>query len=408
VQIFQRFDADRQTDQSIDEAGALARRRVHRCMGHGGRMRHQALHASERLRQREALEPAHELAYGIVAAGKLERHHCSETPLLALRELMPGVILQSRVPHAPHVGLALEPVCQSLSIAPVVLEPCVQRAQAPQREKAVERRTRQPQAVGPPHELLVQGRGARHHRAAHHVAVTVQVLRGRVHHEVGTEREGLLPRGRQEGVVDRNEGAAGVPELRDRGNVGDAQQRIARSLDPHQLRGPRQGLGKRGLITEIDKLYVALAPAPPGVEQPIGAPVAVVRRDDAPPHGHEVADHRDRCHAARCDDGAAPLLELRERGRQQVARGVARAGVVVAALLAKATKGKRRGEMQRGHDTTGCIVAFDAGAHRLRDLTRVGAGGRLPSGDVVEDFTHWMLRYHCVPVSPDSRGARPP
>ena len=310
---------------------------------------------------------------------------------------MPRVILQSRVPHALHVRLTLEPMRQCLSIATVMLEPCVQRAHTPQREKAVEWRTGEPQAVGPPHELLVQRCRARHHRAAHHVAVTVQVLRGRVHHEVGAEREGLLPRRRQERVVDCDEGTAGVPELRDRGNVGDAQQRVARSLDPHQRRRPRQGLGQCSLVTEIDEFHLALAAAAPGVEQPIGAPVAIVRRDDASAHRHEVADHRDRRHAACRNDRAAALLELRQRRRQQVARGVARAGVVVGALLAKATKGECRGEMQRRHDTTGRLVAFDTGAHRLRDLTRLAVGGCLPGGDVVEDFTHGMLRFELWP-----------
>src|SRR6516225_67384 len=91
AQILERFDPDRQADQSVGESGALARRGVHGRVRHGGRMRHQALHAAERLRQREVLEAADEFPYRVVSALELESDHGTETALLTPGQLVTGM-----------------------------------------------------------------------------------------------------------------------------------------------------------------------------------------------------------------------------------------------------------------------------------------------------------------------------
>ena len=78
----------------------------------------------------------------------------------------------------------------------------------------------------------------------------------------------------------------------------------------------------------------------------------------------------------------APLLELGQRLAEQVAGRIARAGVVVGALLAEAAEGERGGQVQRRHDAAAVIVTLDAGAHCARDI-RGAAVGRAP---VPEDF----------------------
>src|SRR6185437_16293898 len=111
--------------------------------------------------------------------------------------------------------------------------------------------------------------------------MAVEVLGRRVHDEVRAERERLLPDGGQEGVVDYDERTGRVAERHEMLDVGDPQQRIARRLDPEERRGP----GERGFdgrkIAEVDELDTPLATTPPGFEQPVGAAVAVVGRDDA-------------------------------------------------------------------------------------------------------------------------------
>ena len=53
--------------------------------------------------------------------------------------------------------------------------------------------------------------------------------------DVGAERDRLLQVARRERVVDDEERALGVRDLGDAGDVGDAEQRVGRRLDPDQL-----------------------------------------------------------------------------------------------------------------------------------------------------------------------------
>jgi hypothetical protein len=54
-----------------------------------------------------------------------------------------------------------------------------------------------------------------------------------MHHQVGAERDGLLQRRREERVVGHEERAGCVREPGGQAQVGDAEQRIARRLNPH-------------------------------------------------------------------------------------------------------------------------------------------------------------------------------
>ena len=101
----------------------------------------------------------------------------------------------------------------------------------------------------------------------------------------------------------------------------------------------------------------------PRVEQAERAAVAVVRRDDARAHGQQMADERDGAHAGAGDDPARAAFEIGERLGQQVARRIARAAVVVLAFVAEAAEREGRREMERRHDRTRHVAAFEARAH---------------------------------------------
>ena len=127
--------------------------------------------------------------------------------------------------------------------------------------------------------LAVAGRGVGgdHHRAADDVAVTAGVLGGRVHHDVGAERDRLLQVGRGEGVVDDEQRTRLVGDGRDRLDVGDAEQRVGGRLDPdHPGLGPDGGAHRLDVGDGGDRV---LHPPRPGdlVEQPVGASVGVAR-----------------------------------------------------------------------------------------------------------------------------------
>jgi hypothetical protein len=53
-----------------------------------------------------------------------------------------------------------------------------------------------------------------------------------VQHEIGAEIEGPLENRRREGVVDQTESAVAMGDFRRRSDVGDAEQRVGRRLDP--------------------------------------------------------------------------------------------------------------------------------------------------------------------------------
>src|SRR4029077_19180225 len=70
-----------------------------------------------------------------------------------------------------------------------------------QSEKAVEGGARDSEAVRPPSQLLDEGGVGCHNRAADDVAVSVEVLGGRVNYEVGTKLDRPLQHRREKCIV---------------------------------------------------------------------------------------------------------------------------------------------------------------------------------------------------------------
>ena len=112
-------------------------------------------------------------------------------------------------------------------------EPRVQCAQAAQSKKAIERRACETQAIRPPGKLIMEFLALRHHGATDHIAMTVNVLGGRVQNNIRTMAKWLLPRGRQEGIVDNHQRPHLSGQRRNGADVCNAQQWVARRFDPH-------------------------------------------------------------------------------------------------------------------------------------------------------------------------------
>jgi len=64
----------------------------------------------------------------------------------------------------------------------------------------------------------------------------------------------------------------GSAQGREGGDVSDAQERIARRLNPQQRGGLCQRRAHRRLVAKIDELDLPFAAAPPGVKQPVVPP----------------------------------------------------------------------------------------------------------------------------------------
>src|SRR5690606_40668791 len=82
----------------------------------------------------------------------------------------------------------------------------------------------------------------------------------------------------------------------------------------------------------------------------------------------------DRGHAGGGDGAAGTAFEFGQRLAEQVAGGIAAAGVVVLPLVVEAGEAEVGGQHQRRGDRTEGLVAVDAGAH--------GAGGGGATGAI--------------------------
>src|SRR5581483_11121596 len=184
--------------------------------------------------------------------------------------------------------------------------------------------------------------------ANYNITMPIQVLRRRVKYQVSPERQRLLPRRRKECVVNDDECSTGTPELCELLDIGNAQQRIARRLDPQQV----GRLGERGanssLIRKVDELDLSFATTTPRIEQPVSSTVAIVGSNDPSIAGNQVSHQRDSCHARCGHNTTRTQFQLGNSRSEQIPRRISGACVVVAPLFPKTAERKRRGEVNGG------------------------------------------------------------
>ena len=116
------------------------------------------------------------------------------------------------------------------------VHPDAERLQPAQHQPRVERAGDGADRVLVERDLLGELEVAYDEGAADDVGVAAAVLRGRVHDDVGTERQRLLEVRRGEGVVDDQQGTGLVRDGGQRLDVADVEQRVGRRLDPDHLR----------------------------------------------------------------------------------------------------------------------------------------------------------------------------
>ena len=99
----------------------------------------------------------------------------------------------------------------------------------------------------------LRSRSSSHDHAAQHIAVTAEVFRAAVDHEVDAEAEGALADRRGEGVVADDQRSGVVPDGGGGLEVRDVEQRIRGSLDPQEARSRDRDLDGPG-TAEVDEL----------------------------------------------------------------------------------------------------------------------------------------------------------
>jgi hypothetical protein len=192
-------------------------------------------------------------------------------------------------------------------------------------------------------------------RASNQIAVAAEVLRRRVHHDVGAVGERSLEQRRRPRVVHHAARADVVRTRGQRGDVDHTQERVRRRLHPDDLRGgPEQALHARE-VAHVARVDVQ----PPGREhlarEPEGAVVGIRRKQDVVAGGERLEDRIGGRHAGRERDRGGTSLERRERRLERLATGIRHPGVektlpvaAVGLALERGTEMDRRGHRARG------------------------------------------------------------
>src|ERR1700737_2987544 len=222
-------------------------------MCHRRGMCDQTLDASQRLGERKALKCVDEPLYAIDSTVYFEAHHGAEGVLLRRGDAVPGMRAQSRIVHALHGLVVAQETNDACRVLAVNTHPSMKSSHTAQSEKAVEGGASDSETVRPPRQFFNQRCVRRHDRTADDVAVSVEVFRSRVYHQVRAEFDRPLERGREEGVIDRDEGSDVVPRFDYQSQICHPEKRIARCFDPQQLGPPRLYSLRRALTREIDE-----------------------------------------------------------------------------------------------------------------------------------------------------------
>ncbi|MNU92512.1 hypothetical protein D3C71_824310 [compost metagenome] len=327
-------------------------------MCHHRRVVHQAFHPAQRLGQGEQFGLLAEALGRFETALQHDRDDAAVTVHLLARQRMLRVRGQARVDHLLHCRVLFQPLCQRHRVGAVRLHAQRQGLQATQRQEAVERALHATHRVLQEGHLLGQfGVVTDHDHATDHVRVAIEVLGGRVQHQVRAQLQRTLQHRRGEGVVDHHDQAMALGDGGDRGDVDDLQHRVGGGLDPHHLRLRRDRRLERRQISQVDKAEV----------QPGGAATHTLEQAEAPAidvvHRHHVAagiqqfDHRRAGgHARRKGEAAGAAFQRSHATLVGEAGRIVRARVLEALVLARAGLRIGRGGVDRRHHRAGARV----------------------------------------------------
>src|SRR5437879_5596560 len=199
-QVLHVLDPDGEPYETVAQPHLVAQRLRDARVRHRGGVPDQALHAAQRLGQRE--DPgALDEAPRPLQAPELQADHAAEPFHLAAGELVLRMRRQAGVIDPLHLGMVREPLGDAASVDVVLTHAEPPSLGAAQRQPAAERPRHAARRVLDEPDALGQVVAVHDQHPPHHVAVAVQVLGGRVQHDVGTELERALEAGRGEGVV---------------------------------------------------------------------------------------------------------------------------------------------------------------------------------------------------------------
>src|SRR5688572_4656781 len=264
---------------------------------------------------------------------------------------------QPGIDHLRYFRMLVEERRDVHGIAAVALHAHRQRLDAAQGEERVEGAGNRADGVLQETELLLERLVPEDGRAANDIRMPVEVFRRRVHHDVEAVLQRLLDPRRGEGVVADGNDAALARDGGDGLQVDQLEQRIGRGLDPDHFRIRLDGLLKRPHLGKVRECRADIGRALAHLlEDEIAAAVEVVHGDDVRARVEELQHGADRRHAGGEGEAGFAAFQLRDAGLERIARGIARARVVEALVLARARLRVGGGGVDRRHHRAGLRI----------------------------------------------------
>ncbi len=189
--------------------------------------------------------------------------------------------LQPRMEYGSDLWMLLQPARHLQGVAVVLFHANRKRLDPAQHEEAVLRPRAGAHGILQKTDFLRKLGILHDDRPADNVRVAVDVLGGRMHHNVHAQLERPLKVRREERVVADGKSAVFVCQVRDRTKVHQVHQWICGGFDPDGFRP----LGQRGAqfrrVAQIDVVRPDLFGPKDGLEQTVRAAIEVVVHDDA-------------------------------------------------------------------------------------------------------------------------------
>ena len=221
-------------------------------MRHQARVLDQALHPAEALAELPDPGCLDHRPRGLLAPVELEAHHPAEIAHLPSGELVLRVIGQAGVMNPTDRFVLGEPRRDSAGVLAVLAHSQRQGLETAEHEPGVERPRHCTQCVLQEGEALRERAVGYPDETSHHVGMAAEVLRRRMHDEIGAESQRPLQKRGGERVVDDAQSAGRAGGIGGRGDVDDVEERIRRRLDPDHPR-PRVEQLREPLVEDVHR-----------------------------------------------------------------------------------------------------------------------------------------------------------
>ena len=280
------------------------------------------------------------------AAGHDEAHHRAAAVHLPLRQFAIRVARKRRiedVEQQPAADEGDEPVREFAGRVLLRRDAQVERrsrtAEQPRRVRREDAARAATERFDEPHQFVSSA-----HDAREDVRVAAVMLRRRMHDEVGAELQRPLDRRRRKRAVDERERSVAAAQIGREREVDEAQRRVDRCLQHHELRLQRELLRKVVTFHRMEPVHLHAEAREVLRDERSRSAVDLVRHEHAVAGAHE-REHRaaHRRHAACERHRAVGSFALRRDALELAAVRVAHALVEVAAALRRTERAHRLG-----------------------------------------------------------------